>query len=199
MKHNVYYQYRTIIIKSLTMEFSLAHRTYTFPEEAIRCYKWLASMFGLSDIGTKKEKLSFNLQEYLPDVEIYIIREMVESLDCLHYYYNNDWPKKITVVNNVTVIEYDSEKIRRTECFLSNGPGATKGIDVPYQCTRCKLKELRPDIQDTTVIKHELERVSNTTVLCINCGILFTSLNNDHLQIPIHCSMTGPICRHNWV
>jgi|TARA_B110000093_G_scaffold183302_1_gene233412 hypothetical protein len=188
------------------MEFSLAHKTYCFPEEAILCYKWLSSMFGFSNIGEPKEKLLYNLKEYLPEeIEMYIVREMIEALDCLQLYYSSNSNSNSNRNNNSNtdkdenaITDFDSNKMRMTEYFLSNGPGATKGLDIPFECTTCHAQELRPEIIEYTVKKHELEQVSQTTLLCLNCGVLFSTLSNYELQKPIYCYIPLATCRHIW-
>tara|TARA_B110000503_G_scaffold138493_1_gene224791 strand:- start:1305 stop:1856 length:552 start_codon:yes stop_codon:yes gene_type:complete len=183
------------------MEFSLAHKTYYFPEEAILCYKWLSYMFGFSNIGEPTEKLLYNLKEYLPEeIEMYIVREMIEALDCLQLYYNSKSNNNNIDKDENAITHCDSNKMRMTEGFLSNGPGATKGLDIPFECTTCHAKELRPEIIEYTVKKHELEQIAQTSLLCLNCGVLFCSLSNNELQKPIYCNIIPTVtCRHNWV
>ena len=175
------------------MEFQFAHKTYIFNEEAVKCYKWLSCMFGLSGVGEKKEKLEHNLFDYLQDVEMYKIRHLLEQLDFLQSYYNGE----NTVISN----EDDGKRskyLKQLESFLSNGPGSTKGLDVPYQCTKCYKTtwEIEP-VQ--VVSQHSLEHLSNTSKVCVRCGYVFSSISNDAQQ-KLFCVGTthSETCDHLW-
>jgi hypothetical protein len=178
------------------MEFYLAHKKYIFAESVVLSYKWLSNMFGLYDIGEKKLKLIYNLKDYLVGVEMYIIREMIEALDYLECYYNNEL-KKVSYKNNFV--------IRMTENFLSLGPGETKGLDVEFVCNKCNMRELRPCKKRGVMQKkekfHIFERINQNSVVCKNCGIIFSSMIDLDTQTVRGCidNNTNNICVHDWM
>jgi len=178
------------------MEFQFAHKKYIFPEEAVKCYPWFSSMFGLNGVFERKEKLHFNLLDFLKEVEMYKIREMIESLDYLQLYYC-DKTKDIYFGDDKNTIKY----LRQVESFLSNGPGATKGLDVPYQCTKCDKILWNIDTTEN-VYEHVLEYLSNTSKVCIRCGHIFSSIDiktqNLKKNLCIGTTYLDEYCEHEW-
>jgi DNA-directed RNA polymerase subunit RPC12/RpoP len=185
------------------MEFQFAHKTFIFPKEAILCYKWLACMFGLSSIGTPKTKLSHNLLEYLENVEMYKVRELVEALEYLELYYSSEEK----VISDITIfgknpkiwtysINPVKQALKQIEHFLSYGPGTTKGLDVMYECTKCGKTSWTQEPPITT-FEHKLEHLSSTCKVCIRCGYLFSSIR-DNLGTTVLCVGMKNTCNHTW-
>lgn len=147
-----------------TIHFHFAHKTFTFPKKTLILYTWLNKMFGNGIVGTPKDRLEHNLSDYL-DLKPSILKQICIILEHLQNNTEND-------------SSVDKELLDKTEHFLKFGPGCTKGLDVPFECSNCHLQVMDPSQEKTKCIKeriipHELVVIHSAAKSCCYCGATF--------------------------
>ena len=189
------YSYNAYTVYEYRMNFSCGHKSFTFPKSSLVYYPWLNHLFGNDTLGTPKDTLEYNLSEYLKTVPPYMIRNMVYVLTYLERAYkvkeNNKHKHK-----RPPVLEWDYfELLEKVEHFLANGPGTTKGLDVPYSCRLCSKKsmvKIKPQFHPHHIIHNDKHSI------CVNCGMnWWVGSNRDAKLCPFSYSPQEG-CLHEW-
>ena len=96
-------------------------KTFNFPIKSLNYYPWLKTLL--------ENNNNVNLTDYLQDTSNENKRYIENCLKILENYYNN---QEVLLINDTN--------LTFTESFLSKGPYSTKGLDLEYQCLKCKKK-----------------------------------------------------------
>lgn len=82
----------------------------------------------------------------------------------------------------------------QTEHFLQFGPGCTKGLDIPFECSKCQLKVMNITQATTKCVKepipHQLVTIHSGAKSCIYCGETFP------MKTPCICPINN--VPHTW-
>ena len=173
--------------------FSVGHMNFSFPKKALLYYPWLNKMFGYGECGESKQVLETNLIEFMSDIEHHIIRKVLICLKALETTYQN------MSFTNMKPIELELEEtMSHIESFLSNGPGATKGFDIPYQCIHCNITSMVPK-PPRPFISHNIKEYKSNNgpphMICIQCGInWYIGVQQQGLT----CLINDVECIHQW-
>lgn len=145
------------------VQFKFANKTFSFPQETISMYTWLNKMCGNGMIGTPKDKLDYDLTEFL-QVSPSVLRNMCIILEHIQNNTEDD-----PFINN--------SLLEKTEHFLKFGPGCTKGLDIMYECSKCEFQTLDPTQENTKCIQepmhHRLVVIHSGAQSCSYCGVTF--------------------------
>jgi len=125
-----------------TIHFHFAHKKFAFPKKTLILYTWLNKMFGNGTIGTPKDHLEHNLSDYL-DIKPSVLKQICIILEHLQNNTEND-------------SSVDKGLLDKTEHFLKFGPGCTKGLDVPFECSNCHLQVMDPSQEKKKCIKERI-------------------------------------------
>ena len=130
------------------MEFDFGDKTFNFPIKSLNYYPWLKTLL--------ENNNNVNLTDYLQDTSNENKRYIENCLKILENYYNN---QEVLLINDTN--------LTFTESFLSKGPYSTKGLDLEYQCLKCKKKTFRIVFSPLMVISitGELQSVCHVSVM----------------------------------
>lgn len=167
--------------------FSFGHYDVVFPQKSLDYYPWLNELFGYGTIGETKQKLTINLIDYMKEIPQHVIRNLQIELKHLELFYNKG-------IYNTT----NKENMILLESFLSNGPGATKGLDMPYRCIHCNISTMTPDPPRPFISHNIIEYTSKngpSHMICSHCGInWYVGVHNT----PKKCIINEHQCIHEW-
>lgn len=188
------------------IKFKFGHKEIQFPRKVLVYYPWLNDMFGGGNIGELKNELDYNIVDYLSNVNTSDIRCMLKSLLHLQNLYNEDDDEDTEEITMDTTIGglyfnkdfYYTYFLDKTENFLKHGPGFTKGLDIPFVCTKCNAESYHPYMNKiNSPPKHDIEIIGNMLALCKICGNTW-SAHNQNLSLNIaQCCITHE-CIHDW-
>lgn len=154
------------------MIFQLGHKTFNLNENVISNYYWLNNMFDNGSIGETKNELKYNLNEYLINISRHKLRKLIDSMEKLEKYYNEN------------IFFETDEYIIILENFLHNGPNEDilqflqKDF---YICKKCNFKVCDLPTKND-IIKHNIIDFNNNNKICSYCGILF-NINSTKIQL----------------
>ena len=169
------------------VKFKCGHKEFKFPRSALVYYKWLDHLFGNGLVHNPRKELRYNLIDYLTGIQPQTIRQILDIISYLESLYDETRP---TIKWN-----QDYDMLSNVEHFLSNGPGVTKGLNVPYKCKICDKESYYKSYRERNphrIIQH------NKQSICVNCGINWAD------SIPkkaIFCSFSyfpQDDCDHEW-
>jgi hypothetical protein len=169
------------------MKFSCGHKTFTFPSSALVYYPWLDHLFGNGNIGEPKTELTNNLMDYMSSIPPHIVRNILQCISYLESLYNED----VSLHNG----EVDFDLVAKVEHFLANGPGMTKGLDIPYTCKKCSKKSMIPTHE--MYLPHQIVHHDNYSI-CVNCGLNWWSGISRRTSICNYSMYTRDACLHIW-
>ena len=153
------------------MEFDFGDKTFNFPIKSLNYYPWLKTLL--------ENNNNVNLTDYLQDTSNENKRYIENCLKILENYYNN---QEVLLINDTN--------LTFTESFLSKGPYSTKGLDLEYQCLKCKKKTFKIYYN---INYHNFENFDYESKICLKCGLIF----NKHLKKISNCIQPDQ-CIHNW-
>ena len=188
------------------IKFKFGHKEIQFPRKVLIYYPWLNNMFGGGDVGEIKNELEYNIVEYLSNVNTGDIRCMLKSLLHLQNLYNEDDDdedtEELTMDTTIGGLYFNKDFyytyfLDKTESFLKNGPGFTKGLDIPFVCTKCNDETYHPYMIKPTIAKHDIEIIGNMMALCKICGNTWSAHNQNQTLNQAHCCISQE-CIHDW-
>lgn len=169
------------------IKFSCGHETFSFPSSALVYYPWLDHLFGNGSIGTPKTELTNNLMDYMSAIPPHTVRNMLHCISYLESLYNKD--------ESLCNTQIDFELVAKVENFLANGPGMTKGLDVPYECKKCSKKSMIP----TYAVFHPHQIIHHDKYsICVNCGLNWWTGVTRRGSICSYSPYTQDRCIHEW-
>lgn len=147
-------------------------------------FKWLSTLFGIDTNFEEKNKLVYDILDYLPgscDLEVISILKEI-----------NDWVYDREKYNEIV----DSFNGREAINFLKYGPSKIENIK-KWQCIKC-LKITNKIKNEKMQHKLKFFGSNDCAAVCINCGIRWSSYYHPDNDYPIYCKKIEDECKHKW-
>lgn len=147
-------------------------------------FKWLSTLFGIDTDFEEKNKLEYDILDYLPDscgLEVVLILLNI-----------NEWVYDIVKYNNLIKTFEGRQAIQ----FLKNGPSELDNI----KKWKCKICLKITNNTNSKTIKHDLRYfgTADCACVCVNCGMRWSSWFQPESNIPIYCKIINYDCQHEW-
>lgn len=147
-------------------------------------FQWLATLFGIDTKFEEKNKLLYDILDYLPgtcDLEVISILKDI-----------NDWIYDRDKYNDVI----NTFNGRQAINFLKYGPSKIEKIK-KWQCVKC-LKITHQ--KNVPYIPHKLKFFGShdCAAVCVNCGLRWSSYYQPQENLHFYCKKTIDDCVHKW-